>query len=368
MNTIKWALTGVYAIGLCLQCHGIERPKPGKKPRTKGLMVVPVPSAKAVRILIGRKLFTSYRYSEDSMKPVLWPVISPGNKALTRGFPIGPKQGERTDHPHHVGMWLNFGDVNGHDFWNNSFNIGKEHKGPFGKIVHKSIDNYHSGDSTGDLLVRTEWHNASSKVLLNEQSLFQFENHRSYRIISRITELSALSDTVFFRDNKEGFFAMRVARFLEHTSTKPELYVDANGKETLVPVLSNEGVSGRYLSSEGIQGEAVWGKRAKWILLKGFDGRDSSGILIFDHPGNPGYPSHWHARGYGLFAINPLGARVFTDGKEELNFAILPSSKAVFAYQVVLWTGKVPDAEAIDRLYQKWASRNPANELDENRK
>ena len=42
-------------------------------------------------------------------------------------------------------------------------------------------------------------------------------------------------------------------------------------------------------------------------------------LLILDHPKNPGYPTHWHARGYGLFAANPLGAKVFSDGKDQLN-------------------------------------------------
>ena len=35
-------------------------------------------------------------------------------------------------------------------------------------------------------------------------------------------------------------------------------------------------------------------------------------------PEEPGHPTHWHARGYGLFAANPLGAKVFSEGKEQL--------------------------------------------------
>ena len=30
---------------------------------------------------------------------------------------IEPKTGERIDHPHHMGHWFNYGDVNGLDFW-----------------------------------------------------------------------------------------------------------------------------------------------------------------------------------------------------------------------------------------------------------
>ena len=55
------------------------------------------------------------------------------------------------------------------------------------------------------------------------------------------------------------------------------------------------------------------------------DGKDIT-IGMFDHPSNVGYPAYWHARGYGLFAVNPLGRKVFSNGKEELNFSLKPGS------------------------------------------
>ena len=33
----------------------------------------------------------------------------------------------------------------------------------------------------------------------------------------------------------------------------------------------------------------------------------------------PAIPTHWHARGYGLFAANPLGDKEFDDGNKEFN-------------------------------------------------
>ena len=47
-------------------------------------------------------------------------------------------------------------------------------------------------------------------------------------------------------------------------------------------------------------------------------------IAILDHPANPGFPTYWHARGYGLFAANPLGQKALSNGKETLNFALEP--------------------------------------------
>jgi hypothetical protein len=48
-------------------------------------------------------------------------------------------------------------------------------------------------------------------------------------------------------------------------------------------------------------------------------GADSVSIAIIDHPQNPNYPTFWHARGYGLFAANPLGEKIFTNGKSAKN-------------------------------------------------
>src|SRR5512135_449640 len=75
---------------------------------------------KQVDVMVDGKLFTSYLQPEGVKKPVLWPVISPAGNTVTRSYPLAKVEGERVDHPHHIGIWLNYGDVNGLDFWNNS--------------------------------------------------------------------------------------------------------------------------------------------------------------------------------------------------------------------------------------------------------
>ena len=87
-------------------------------------------SEKKISVTIGDKLFTNYFYPGKDVlkKAVLYPVFSPQGTAVTRGWPLDPRKGERVDHPHHVGVWLNYEDANGHDFWNNSIEIEKEGK------------------------------------------------------------------------------------------------------------------------------------------------------------------------------------------------------------------------------------------------
>ena len=63
-------------------------------------------------------------------------------------------------------------------------------------------------------------------------------------------------------------------------------------------------------------------------------------LVICDHPGNPSYPTYWHARGYGLFSANPLGVKDFTVNKEVLNFTLQPGQSVTFRYRLVVNSGE----------------------------
>src|SRR5438445_368758 len=113
--------------------------------------------------------------------------------------------------------------------------------------------------------------------------------------------LRTLDTKVDFKDGKDGLLGLRVVRALEIPSDKPEVYTDASGHATTVAKLDNTGVNGTYLTSEGKKGEAAWGTRGRWCNLSGLVGDEPVTITILDHPANPGFPTYWHARRYGLF-------------------------------------------------------------------
>jgi hypothetical protein len=295
-----------------------------------------------VDVFFGSELFTSYRYTDAYYKPVLYPLITASGKSLTRGYPIDPMPGERVDHPHHVGHWLNYGDVNGLDFWNHSDAIPADKKEGYGTVFHKSV---RLDEANATLAVVAEWKAPDGTVLIEEHTAFTFSEEGNNRIIDRTTTLHAKTE-VALTDNKEGFVAVRVTRALEHPSKKPEIFTDANGIPSEVKVLNNEGVTGNYLSSEGITGEAVWGTRAEWVALNGTIADEAVAITIYDHPDNLGYPTYWHARGYGLFAANPLGQKIFSKGAEELNASIATGEALTFKYRIVVSNGAAVDAAA----------------------
>ena len=202
--------------------------------------------------------------------------------------------------------------------------------------------------------MQASWRKPDGTSLI-EKTTFIFSGTASDRIIERITTLTATNQDVLFKDNKEGVIGMRVARELEHPSDKPETFTDASGKATAVPQLNNDKVTGNYTSSEGKTGDAVWGTRGKWVNLTGTIGNEKISVVMLDNPNNVGYPTYWHARGYGLFAANPLGQKILSNGKEELNY-LLPKGKSVtFKYRVLIHSGSLLTNEEVDNAFEHFA-------------
>lgn len=323
------------------------------KPAEAGVRVEVHEAARRVDVTVDGQPFTSYIWPDTIKKPVLFPLRTASGTVVTRGYPLEPRPGERVDHPHHVGMWFNYGDVNGLDFWNNSEAIKPDERHKYGTIRHARIKRATGGKARGELAVESEWLAPDGRVILREETTFIFHAGPNLRAIDRITKLTALGERVLFRDNKEGVLGIRVARQLEQPSDKPEVFTDASGKATAVAKLDNTGVVGRYQSSEGKTGDEVWGTRGKWTALAGRVGSEEITLAILDHPSNPGYPTYWHARGYGLFAANPLGQEVFSNGKEKLNFALEPKQSTTFRHRVLILSGKTT-ADDLESRYRQF--------------
>jgi len=322
--------------------------------KVAGVQVVVNEAARRVDVTIDGKPFTSYIYPTTLKKPSLFPLRTAKGTVVTRGYPLEPRKSERVDHPHHVGLWLNHGDVNGLDFWNNSDEIPAERAAKMGTVVHRRVVATKSGADAGELTVESDWVKPDGTPLLREQSRFVFRGSADARSIDRTTTLTALTERVVFKDNKEGFLGIRVARGLESPDPKPGVFTDAAGKPSATKMVDNAGVAGEYLSSEGLKGDAVWGTRGRWTLLGGTVDAERVTLAILDHPSNPGFPTSWHARGYGLFAANPLGPAAFAPGATALNLTVDPGQSTTFKYRVLILGGS-SSAEAIEKEYAAFA-------------
>jgi hypothetical protein len=295
-----------------------------------------------IEVAIDGKPYTTFVYSPDVGKPYLYPLRAPSGVVVTRAFPMDKVAGESTDHEHHRSLWFAHSSVNGFDYWNNEFSYenNPKVKGTLGHIFVTKIGQVQSGNQTGEIDETSEWKQPDGTVVLTEDRKMIFHAGGPNRVMDFDFTLTAKT-VVKFGDNKDGVFGIRVASGLEEPGPKQP----AEPKRT-----------GVMINAEGLKTEAeCWGKRSEWMDYSGTVDRQQVGIAIFDTPGNPRYPTYWHARGYGLFANNIFAVHEFTKGAEpDGSMTLQPGEKLHFRYRVVIHPGDAATAH-IAELYKAYA-------------
>jgi len=296
---------------------------------------------KTVSVAIDGKPFTDFYVANENgaLKPYLHPLRAPGGKVVTRGFPmLRDVPGETRDHAHHRGLWFAHGDVNRLDFWGGEMTKDPARKGIISLV---KIDKVSSGGKEGSIDATFRWHGQDDKTILTEKRRMVFHGGAT-RAIDFDLALQAV-ETAKFGDTKEGTFAIRLASALEEPGKKspPE------PKRT-----------GQLVTSDGRKGEKeVWGKRAPWVDYAGEIEGEKLGVAIFDHPSNPRHPAYWHARGYGLFAVNIFGVHDFENDKtKDGSLTLEPGQTLRLRYRVLIHTGD-EKAAGIAALYKAWAGK-----------
>jgi len=316
--------------------------------------IISDPAHQKILVNVAGKPFTEFIYPDSIEKPILFPIYASNGASITRGFPIAPLAGEPTDHPHHTGLWFTYENVNGLDFWNNSYAIATDKKNMYGWIKTDRILETKSGPDAR-LVYAANWVNQQNQVLLRETTTFIFCAYNNLRIIDRNTALLAEQD-ISFTDAKDGLLGLRVAHELELPSAQPRSFTDNKGNTTQVQ--GSNGATGNYITSEGNEGDSAWSTRGTWCMLYGKKQGDVISITIIDHPSNPGYPTYWHARGYGLFAANPLGEKIFSKGKKTMGYTLKKGETTMFRYRIVIGAdNKRLDNDQLNKLATEFATQ-----------
>ena len=262
-----------------------------------------------VTIKIDGKLFTKY-VTQSNNKPILYPVIGPTGKAVTRNYPMtAATAGERADHPHHRSFWFTHGDVNGVSFW---------HENPgAGSIVHRKFVKV-SGGKRAVIVTQNDWIDAKGKKQCEDVRTLTFFADGDTRTIDFEITLKATAGDVKLGDTKEGCFGIRVAGDMKPDSKK----------------------GGKLINSEGQVDKNAWGKAAAWVDYHGPVEGERLGIAIMNHPSSFRYPTYWHVRTYGLFAANPFGLHHFKGSNQVDGSHTIPSGKSItLRYRVLLHKG-----------------------------
>ena len=280
-----------------------------------------------------------YHYAAHPVRSYLHPVIGPYGIPMTRAWPLQDGvPGEEHDHVHHRSFWVAHGLVNGVDFWTEAEGHGFQ--------AHGGFEAVHSGPTFGRIVQRVSWRKddpATGTPLLEERRTLTFWNTpASARLLDLTVAFHAAHGAVTFGDTKEGgLCSVRV----------PEAI-----KGTRCGVISN--------AYGGIHEAENWGQRAPWVDYSGdlSDPSDAGGtrrtvgVAIFDHPRNPHYPTHWHVRGYGLFAANPFGLADYRSGYRQCgDWTLAAGERATFRYRVLWHAGDAAEARVGERFLD-WAA------------
>jgi hypothetical protein len=233
-----------------------------------------------VVVKIDGALFTRY-IPDFNGTPILWPVIGPTQKPVTRAYPMGQSPGEREDHPHHRSIWFTHGDVNGLSFWHRD------------TIKHREYVKIESGPEAV-IVTRNDWLSTEGKPVCRDERGLAFGSDGDQRWIDFDITITATEGAVTFGDTKEGTMGVRVAGTMK---------VDA-------------GLGGKIVNSEGQSDGDAWGRRAAWVDYHGPVDGQTVGVAVLNHPSSYGYPTFWHVRTYGLFAANPFGLHDFLRSRE----------------------------------------------------
>ena len=231
-------------------------------------------------------------------RPHLANVRLKSQRQVTRHHP--PVAGmDAVDHADmHPGVWLAFGDINGHDFWRNKARV--EHV----RFTHPPTT------ANGRLSFTTE-----SRLLRNNGELIgrmdnlltAEERPHGWRLTWEAT-LIAEGGALVLGDQEEMGFGARVATGI----------TEKNG--------------GVILNSDGLRSaKSTWGKPAAWCDYSGTLDGSPCGVTLMTAPSNF-RGSWWHNRDYGLVVANGFGRAAMKQGeKSQVTIQQGDSLKLIYA-------------------------------------
>jgi len=280
------------------------------------------PAEHQVVVSIVGQPFTTYHYGPDFPdKTAFYPVLAPNGARVNREYPMVPGvTGESADHPHHQSMFFAYDEVNGTNFWNSS---------PTGRRIEQTNLRVDANALTAQLA----WKDKDGGVVLEETKRVTFGGDTDVSWMDHDITLAATRVPVRMGDTKEGAFAIR-----------------------LNDTLKEQGGSGRYINAEGLETETgVWGRTSNWVAIRGTvrDGAVAREVTvaIFAAPSGHNAPPYWHARAYGLFAVNPFGRKSFDPAAPERVTRLAVGERLRVGFRLAVYRGQVSTA----RLAQDFA-------------
>ena len=248
--------------------------------------------------LDGRRIAT-YQFRHDKvLRPVWINLVTPSGRQVTRNYPprvpddVDPGYTAESDgiiHPHiHTGVWLGFGDINGHDYWRNTARI-EQLEFNVGAVARTRSDDRSlataptAADRLSFEVLNRLLTTDGQREVCRQRVRYELARHPSGWQLDIAAEFFNDERDFYFGDQEESGLGVRVAS-----------------------PIRVQGGNGRITNSLGqVNYAETWGHEAAWWDYSGaLDGKPC-GIFVQPHTTNP-RPCWGHTRDYGVMVLNPF--------------------------------------------------------------
>lgn len=278
-----------------------------------------------VKIYVGDQEVADYVFDDKEIpRPFFAHVKTLSGKQVSRNHP--PRDGvDKMDHASmHPGIWLSFGDLNGHDYWRlkartKHVRFLEPPTVDAGAGKFKTLNHYLATDSDA--------------VVCSQDCAVQVRKIDAGYVIAIASDFKAIKGDLRFGDQEEMGLGVRVA----------------------TPLAVEKKLGGRILDSEGrINGDQVWGKTARWCDYSGPLEGSWVGMTVLSSPKNF-RPSWSHARDYGFVAVNPFGLNAFTKAPKQ-DVTIKEGESLRLVYAVVVHESALESSYNVQAAYEQFVA------------
>lgn len=297
-------------------------------------------SAAGLVVKYNGQLFTEYVTLSEN-KPILWPILGPTGKEMSRRYPMDKVEGEQHDHPHHRSFYFGHQNIGGLEFWHDASSFESLKAKPdaykaklanLGVTKHREFTEVTAGADKAVIAVANDYVAfEGGRKIMEDTRRFTFRADADSRTVDvEIVFHNSTKEPVVFADMKDAGFSVRLP--------------------TSMALTSKQGA--KIINSEGVTDKDTWSKRAKWVDYHGPVGGEHLGVAFMDHPTSFRHPTPWHVRDYGLFTANAFGSKSLDKNLPEAAHTLKPGEKLKLRFRVIFHKGDEKTARIAERYAQ----------------
>lgn len=277
--------------------------------------------AKHIALLRNDTVLWQLNIDTTEDKPYFHPLRTPSGQDLTLERPA--------DHPWHRGLWFSWKTINGVNYWEEDVKAGVSE----GRSLIRNVESKLNDDYSASIILNITYQDQTGPTIQEQRTLYiSSPLETPGYIIAWDHSFTATKDVQLYLEKPA-----------KHGGAQWGGYAGLSfrGAATLQKPLFR--ASNGWTNSQDTTG---YGEKAIWMDMTASTSDDGklAGITIFDHPGNPRYPSPWYiwyASGKHLF----FTPSILFDGP----LLLKKGEKLHLKYQTYIHDGK-PSAQQIEQL------------------